>query len=75
MSNAISAQTTVNEAVRRCPESIRIFSSVGIDTCCGGSLPIAEAARRHQVDAAHLLAAIEALACEDEVSLGTTCDL
>ena len=52
---AITAETTVNEAVRRHPGALRVLASFGIDTCCGGALPIEEAAKRHGVDAALLV--------------------
>jgi iron-sulfur cluster repair protein YtfE (RIC family) len=51
----ITAETTVNEAVLRVPASLAVFSACGIDTCCGGSLAIGEAARRHGLDANALL--------------------
>jgi iron-sulfur cluster repair protein YtfE (RIC family) len=51
----ITAETTVNEAVLRAPASLAVFSACGIDTCCGGSLAIGEAARRHGLDANALL--------------------
>ena len=35
---------TVNELLRIVPESAATLSRMGIDTCCGGSLPLAEAA-------------------------------
>jgi iron-sulfur cluster repair protein YtfE (RIC family) len=52
---AITAETTVNEAVLRVPASLAVFSACGIDACCGGSLAIGEAARRHGLDANALL--------------------
>lgn len=47
---------TVNEAVRRYPATIAIFNRYGIDTCCGGALPVAEAAAEAHVDASVLRA-------------------
>jgi regulator of cell morphogenesis and NO signaling len=35
---------TVNDLLRHIPESAATLSRLGIDMCCGGSLPIAEAA-------------------------------
>jgi regulator of cell morphogenesis and NO signaling len=49
-------QMTVNEAVRRYPRTVAVFHRHGIDACCGGALPIAEAAARHGIDVAQLLA-------------------
>jgi regulator of cell morphogenesis and NO signaling len=53
--SGITAETTVNEAIRRVPASLAVFAGCGIDSCCGGALPIGEAARRHGVDAGALL--------------------
>ena len=36
---------TVNEALRAAPTLVGIFNRVGLDTCCGGTLTLAEAAR------------------------------
>ena len=35
---------TVNDLLRHIPESAATLNRMGIDMCCGGSLPIAEAA-------------------------------
>lgn len=58
MKNKVTAEMTVNEAVQVCPEAIGVFKAAGIDTCCGGGLPIAEAAARHYASAAALVADI-----------------
>ncbi len=58
---------TVNETIARNPETVRVFTRFGIDACCGGALPIAEAARRHGVALDVLLAALREVA-----SPGTT---
>jgi regulator of cell morphogenesis and NO signaling len=55
----ITADTVVNEAVKEYPQTLYVFQEAGIDTCCGGALPIAEAARRHNIDVAELLKSIE----------------
>ena len=60
MSDAtITVNTIVNDAVKQYPQTLHVFKSVGIDACCGGALPIGEAARRHQVDVDALLKSIE----------------
>jgi len=53
-------EMTVNETIRRFPKTVAVFSAHGIDSCCGGGLPIAEAAARHRIDLARLLEALEA---------------
>jgi iron-sulfur cluster repair protein YtfE (RIC family) len=51
----ITLDTTVNVAVLLNPAALAIFAEHGIDTCCGGPMPIREVARRHHLDAAELL--------------------
>lgn len=41
--------TTLNELVERLPATHRVLSAHGLDTCCGGALPLEEAARRHGI--------------------------
>ncbi|HSK21162.1 MAG TPA: DUF542 domain-containing protein [Longimicrobiales bacterium] len=43
-------QLTVNEAIRRYPGTVAIFNRHGIDACCGGAAPVAEAAERDGAD-------------------------
>lgn len=38
---------TVNEVVQAVPGALPVLHAFGIDTCCGGDLPLEEAARRH----------------------------
>jgi iron-sulfur cluster repair protein YtfE (RIC family) len=53
---------TVNQIVQRAPHALPILAAAGIDACCGGGLPLEEAARRHGAEPAALLAAIAAAA-------------
>lgn len=47
MSNeTIDTNLTVNDMVATHPETIAVFNRFGLDTCCGGGVSIAEAARR-----------------------------
>lgn len=58
---------TLNEIVRQHPVTLGVLGDFGLDTCCGGALPLAEAARRHNVDPEALRAALEeAIAGFDE---------
>lgn len=50
---------TVNEIVARRPESLPTLHALGIDACCGGSLVLAEACRRHGLDPRDVAAALE----------------
>ncbi|MBX6332706.1 MAG: DUF542 domain-containing protein [Gemmatimonadaceae bacterium] len=49
---------TVNETVARYPATAAVFNRFGIDTCCGGGVPIALAAAREGIDSGALLAAL-----------------
>lgn len=51
--------TTVHDVVRTTSGALEVFGRHGIDTCCGGELPVAEAARRHGVEVDALLAELE----------------
>lgn len=62
MNPEIVGSMTVNEAVRAWPRAVEVFDRFGIDACCGGALPIAEAARRHGADAEVVLAELRRLA-------------
>ncbi len=57
---------TVHELVHFHPETAAILRSYGIDTCCGGSRTLTEAAKVAGLDAATLVRALE------QVSLGST---
>lgn len=50
---------TVHELVRSRPETVAVFQSYGIDTCCGGTRTLTEAAKLAGLDAATLLHALE----------------
>lgn len=51
--------TTVHETVGRVPGAAEVFRRFGIDTCCGGDLPVAVAAEHHEADLERLLDALE----------------
>lgn len=57
---------TVHEAIQSLPGAFELFRRHGIDACCGGDLPVAEAARRHGIDLATLLAELERAEPGDE---------
>jgi iron-sulfur cluster repair protein YtfE (RIC family) len=50
---------TVHEAMQRIAGADEVFSRFGVDTCCGGELPLAVAAEHHDVDLELLLDALE----------------
>ena len=56
--NSIDTSVAVNEMVARHPETMPLFNRFGLDTCCGGGAPIAEAARRDGVNLDELVKAL-----------------
>lgn len=56
----IDMTATVNGIVAQYPETIGVFNQFGIDTCCGGGVPLADAARRDAADIDSLIAALNA---------------
>ena len=55
----IDTSVSVNEMVARHPETMPVFNRFGLDTCCGGGAPIAEAARRDGAKLGDLMQALE----------------
>lgn len=53
---ALDTTLTVNALIAREPRTIAIFNRFGMDTCCGGTIPIGEAARRDGVNLDALVA-------------------
>jgi regulator of cell morphogenesis and NO signaling len=56
----ISAETTVGELVRALPSRARVFENLGIDYCCGGKIPLAEACQKKSLDPATVVAMLNA---------------
>lgn len=52
---------TVNQVILDRPATVEVFHRHGIDACCGGELPVGEAAERHGIDPAELLRELEAI--------------
>jgi iron-sulfur cluster repair protein YtfE (RIC family) len=55
----ITADTPINAIVKARPETLAVFNKFGIDSCCGGALPLAEVARRHRIEFIALLAELD----------------
>ena len=55
----IDPALTVNEILRRFPEAVTVMNAFGIDSCCGGGIPLATVAERHQLDLTAIIAALE----------------
>ncbi len=54
----LSPELTVNQAIRLWPATVAIFNQFGIDACCGGAVPVREAALRDGADPHALEAAL-----------------
>jgi regulator of cell morphogenesis and NO signaling len=54
-----TAQTTVRDIALEQPASIRVFEHFGIDYCCGGRKPLAQACEERSIQPEAVLAAIE----------------
>lgn len=52
---AVDASSTLRETVAAHPATKAVFTEYGMDSCCGGDLKIADAARAHGVELAVLL--------------------
>ena len=55
----IPVTQTVREIALEQPHSIRVFERFGIDYCCGGRKPLAEACAEKQLPIDEVLAALE----------------
>jgi regulator of cell morphogenesis and NO signaling len=55
----VGESSTVNEIVAQYPDTISVFNQFGIDSCCGGGVPLADAAHRDGADVGALLAALQ----------------
>ncbi len=56
----LSPETTVGEFVAQRPALSRLFERLGIDYCCGGRKPLAQACRERGLDAGTVFAMLEA---------------
>jgi regulator of cell morphogenesis and NO signaling len=65
---ALNAETTVGELVRAVPARARLFENLGIDYCCGGKIPLAEACRKKNLDPNTVAAMLAALEGASEVA-------
>jgi iron-sulfur cluster repair protein YtfE (RIC family) len=45
----IDPEATLNQLVEAEPKVLPVLHRYGLDTCCGGALPVREAARRHEL--------------------------
>ena len=61
----IDTTDPLNTIIARYPQALPVLKRFGLDTCCGGALPLRTAAQHHDLDLAELLAALRA-AIEEE---------
>jgi regulator of cell morphogenesis and NO signaling len=54
----LPSDMTVNDVVRLWPATVAVFNSYGIDACCGGAVPVPQAAARDGADPAALMHAL-----------------
>ena len=57
---SVTLETTVGQLVTERPSRARIFESFGIDFCCGGKMPLAEACQRKKLDPDVVLSVLQA---------------
>jgi iron-sulfur cluster repair protein YtfE (RIC family) len=60
----ITPQMQVNQIIQLFPATLPVFHAAGVDSCCGGALPLEEVARRHNFDGEQLLAELRRAAGE-----------
>ena len=56
---AISGEDTLNTIVERYPNALPVLQRFGLDTCCGGALPLRVAAQHHSLNIETLLNALQ----------------
>lgn len=52
-------ELTVNEVLAAAPGTAEIFNRMGVDTCCGGTLTLTDAARAAGISPGELRTAVE----------------
>ena len=54
----ITTRTSINRILELAPDAIEVLDELGIDSCCGGSLALSEAAQEANVEAELVLSRI-----------------
>ncbi len=54
----VDPRLTLNELVAQAPVVLPVLVRFGLDTCCGGALPLLTAAEHHKLDLPTLLTAL-----------------
>jgi regulator of cell morphogenesis and NO signaling len=55
---SITPTQTLNQIVALAPQTLPILQRFGLDTCCGGGLPLQTAVAHHQLKLEEVLAAL-----------------
>lgn len=55
----IDPETTLNEIVAQYPQTMPVFQRFGLDTCCGGALPLQVAVEHHQLNLGDVVSDLE----------------
>ena len=56
----LNTEDTLNAIVAHYPQTLPVLQRFGLDTCCGGALPLHTAAQHHGLDLAEVVAALRA---------------
>ena len=56
----LNSEDTLNAIVAHYPHTLPVLQRFGLDTCCGGALPLHTAAQHHGLDLAEVVAALRA---------------
>ena len=56
----LNSEDTLNAIVSHYPQTLPVLQRFGLDTCCGGALPLHTAAQHHGLDLAEVVAALRA---------------
>lgn len=55
----IDPSETLNEIVAQHPQTMPVLQRFGLDTCCGGALPLHVAIEHHELNLDEVVAALE----------------
>ncbi|MCZ7568245.1 MAG: DUF542 domain-containing protein [Ardenticatenaceae bacterium] len=61
----ITTTETLNEIVARHPQALPVLRRFGLDTCCGGSLPLQTAVQHHGLALDEVVTALGAVLVEE----------
>jgi len=60
------ANRTISDLVEHAPGTMTIFSSLGLDMCCGGGHPLREALELHSIDPAPVIRQVAVVVSESQ---------